>query len=111
MIRSLRTLASLLTLALAAPLVMTASAQTSQPESSPFSITGIVVSTTTGAPVPHCRVVPTKLERGPTTARRSTSQQAGPEPDERRPFLMPLPSAASWSPPPRATPSHHPLFP
>ena len=97
MIRSLRTLASLLTLALAAPLVMTASAQTSQPESSPFSITGIVVSTTTGAPVPHCRLVPTKIEQGPTTARRFTSQQDGVETDERGHFVMPLPSAGSWS--------------
>jgi uncharacterized GH25 family protein len=42
-------------------------------------------------------MVPTKIERGPTTARRSTSQQDGVETDERGHFVMPLPSAGSWS--------------
>jgi Carboxypeptidase regulatory-like domain len=97
MSRSLRTLAPLLTLALAALFATAASGQTSPSESSPFSITGIVVSTTTGAPVPHCRLVPTRIEGGPASARRFLSQQDGVETDERGHFVMPLPSAGSWS--------------
>jgi hypothetical protein len=95
----MRHFSSLLALALAALLVTSAFSQASPPESSPFSITGIVVSATTGAPVPRCRLVPSRVERGSNAnaARRLAVRQDGVETDERGHFVLPLPSAGSWS--------------
>jgi hypothetical protein len=65
--------------------------------SSAFKITGIVVSTTTGAPILHCHILPAKIERGPNAVRRIASQLDGADTDEHGHFTLSLPFAGSWS--------------
>jgi hypothetical protein len=86
--------ALLFVLALPATIVI---AQSPSGTTSPFKVTGIVVSTTTGSPVLHCHILPIKIERGPTAVRRTASQLDGADTDEHGHFTLSLPSAGSWS--------------
>ena len=93
MIRPRRSLNSLLLFICTAPAILS---QTPPPAASSFRITGTVVSTTIGSPIPHCHLVPTLIERGPNTTRR-IAQQDGADTDEQGHFVIQLPSAGSWS--------------
>ncbi|MCU1320383.1 MAG: Cna domain protein [Acidobacteriaceae bacterium] len=68
-----------------------------QVSTTPYRITGTVVSSSTGAPVPRCRIVPTRIDRSGATPRRSIAPQDGADTDEHGRFILSLPSAGSWA--------------
>ncbi len=75
-----------------------AAAQTSaKGASSAYSITGTVVSSTTGAPLAHCHVTAARNDRGPGGNKRGGgSQQDGTDTDERGHFVLSLASEGKW---------------
>ncbi len=113
---TLRSLASLLSIACLTAAAAAQPAQTRttpQPRESVFSITGAIVNSTTGAPVPRCRITATASRidsaanandrgagnnrgpGGPGGARRV--QQTAAETDDSGHFTLQLPSAGHWS--------------
>jgi len=66
---------------------------------SPYRITGVVVSSTNGSPIPHCRLTPSQIVRGRADNRHFPSLQNTQdvfEADERGHFSIPVPSAGAW---------------
>ncbi|WP_213803462.1 carboxypeptidase-like regulatory domain-containing protein [Granulicella sp. dw_53] len=88
---------SLFTFILAGLVATSFLAETPPTQPSPYSITGTVVSTLTGLPVPRCHLVPSKIDRGSANLRRTVSQQNGVDTDEHGHFTMPLSSVGRWS--------------
>jgi Carboxypeptidase regulatory-like domain len=78
--------------------VATATAQTSSKvAASAFSITGVVVNSSTGAPVARCHVTATHTERVTGGNRRGGSQQGAADTDERGHFVLALASDGTWA--------------
>jgi hypothetical protein len=78
--------------------VATATAQTSAKAApSAFSITGVVVSSSTGAPVAHCHVTAMHTDRSTGGNRRGGSQQGAADTDERGHFVLALTSDGIWA--------------
>ncbi|CAN5685386.1 hypothetical protein BH10ACI4_BH10ACI4_16420 [soil metagenome] len=97
-----RSLASLLPLLVLLPALAQTDepathAQIANPAPTSYKITGTVISSSTGAAVPHCRIVPTRIDRSGATPRRSISPQDGVDTDERGHFSLSLPSSGSWA--------------
>jgi hypothetical protein len=67
--------------------------------SGPYRITGVVVSSANGSPIPHCRLTPSLVVRGRVDNRRfpapQNSQDAF-EADEHGHFSIPVPTAGAW---------------
>jgi hypothetical protein len=67
-----------------------------------YEITGIVISSAGGGPVPHCHLTPTLIGRGGPTGRggfgnrQFPAQNNGSDCDARGHFTVTLPSAGSW---------------
>jgi hypothetical protein len=62
-----------------------------------YEITGVVVSSIDGSPVPHCRLTPTLVAHGVFGNRRFPTSTDGSEADEHGRFSIPLPSAGVWN--------------
>jgi hypothetical protein len=62
-----------------------------------YEITGVVVSSIDGSPVPHCKLTPTLVAQGSFGSRRFPSSNDGSEADEHGHFSIPLPSAGAWN--------------
>jgi hypothetical protein len=65
----------------------------------PYRITGVVVSSTNGSPIPHCRLTPSQVVRGRVDNRRFPPPQNAQdyfEADEYGHFSIPVPSAGAW---------------
>jgi Carboxypeptidase regulatory-like domain len=102
-----RSLASLLSIACltAAAAAQPPKAPAPQPRESAFSITGTVVNSTTGAPVPRCRITASlnnttnarnsSNNRGPGGPRRQQQETA--DTDDHGHFTLSLSSAGHWS--------------
>jgi Carboxypeptidase regulatory-like domain len=87
---------SLLQLSLMFVAAMATAQTSSKAAPSAFSITGVVVNSSTGAPVAHCHVTATRTERG-TGNRRAGSQQGAADTDERGHFVLALASDGLWA--------------
>jgi hypothetical protein len=61
-----------------------------------FEITGVVVSSIDGSPVPHSKLTPNLVVRGGSGNRRFPSSTDGSEADDHGRFSISLPSAGAW---------------
>ena len=89
------TTASLLRVALVALFCTVAvSGQTkSQPQ---YQITGVLVSSADGSPIPHGQLVPTLVGRGRAAGQQFPAPVGTFDADEHGRFVIPLPSAGAW---------------
>ena len=62
-----------------------------------YEITGVVVSSLDGSPVPHCRLTPNLVVRGGVGNRRFPASTDGSEADEHGRFSISLPSVGAWN--------------
>lgn len=65
----------------------------------PYRISGVVVNSTNGSPIPHCRLTPSQIIRGRAENRRFPALQNTQdvfEADERGHFSIPVHSAGAW---------------
>jgi Carboxypeptidase regulatory-like domain len=62
-----------------------------------YSITGTVVNSGTGAPVAHCHITASHMDRGGNANRRGGSQQSATDTDERGHFVLTLASGGNWA--------------
>ena len=65
--------------------------------SSAYSITGTVLNSGTGAPVVHCHISASHMDRGGNANRRGGSQQSATDTDERGHFVLTLASGGDWT--------------
>ena len=85
---------SLPALGIALLLALPASSQTT----TKFRITGVVVNESSGTPVPHCQLTPSRVgnERVIVAGRQSQNAVGGTETDDQGRFTIMLPSAGKW---------------
>lgn len=62
-----------------------------------YEITGIVVSSIDGSPVPYCRLTPNLVVHGGSGTRRFPASADGSEADDHGRFSISLPSAGAWN--------------
>lgn len=65
-------------------------------QSPAYRITGVVVNTSSGAPVPYCHLTPTRSGQTQVARRQTSDSVAGVDTDEHGRFTLPLPSAGAW---------------
>ena len=88
---------SLLRLSLVFTVAMASAQPPAKAAASPYSISGTVVSSATGAPVAHCHVTATRNNRGGADNRRGGSQQSAADSDERGHFVLAVPFDGNWA--------------
>jgi carboxypeptidase family protein len=92
-----RALSSLLRLWLIFVAATVAAQPPAKVASSAYSITGTVVNSGTGAPVAHCHISASHMDRGGNANWRVGSQQSATDTDERGHFVLTLASGGDWS--------------
>lgn len=65
------------------------------PPAMPYRITGVIVNSLTGAPVPRCHLSPSLIQQGRGPGGQFPSSE-GVDADERGRFSLPLPSSGAW---------------
>jgi uncharacterized membrane protein YgcG len=72
------------------------SPQTKPHVATPYLVTGTVVNSVNGSPVPHCRMTAAPVSRGSFANRQFPSDLDAIDCDDHGHFSVPLPSAGSW---------------